>query len=68
MSRGLRDLLDVKRNKRKQGYAFRGTVEECEVRRFCVEENVAYEDFIRTKLSTEILYQHSQLFDVYDTA
>jgi hypothetical protein len=66
MSRGLRDKLGVRCKIEKQGYAFSGTVEEGEVRAFCEEENVAYEDFIRAKLSTEILYRYPQLFDVFD--
>ena len=67
MSRGLRDKLNVNRRVEKQGYAFRGTVEESEVRAFCNEENLTYEDFVRVKLSTEILYQYPLLFDVLDT-
>jgi len=68
MSRGLRDKLGVRHKIEKQGYAFRGTVEEGEVRAFCNEENLTYEDFVRVELSTEILYQYPLLLDVLDTA
>jgi hypothetical protein len=67
IDRGIRDILDVRRKIRKQGYAFGGTVEESEVRVFCVEENIAYEDFVRVKITNELLYQYPQLFDVFDT-
>jgi hypothetical protein len=66
MSRGLRDKLGVRCKIENQGYAFRGTVEEGEVRAFCNEENLTYEDFVRVRLSTEILYQNPLLFDVLD--
>jgi len=67
MSQGLRDTLGVRRKIRKQGYAFRGTVEESEVRAFCDEERVPFEDFVGTEPTIEMLYQYSQLFDVFDT-
>jgi len=67
MSRGLRALLDVRCKREKQGFAFGGTVEESEVRTFCTEENVIYEDFVRTKITNEMLYKYPQLFDVLDT-
>jgi hypothetical protein len=66
MSQGLRDTLGVRRQSRKQGYVFRGTVEESEVRAFCDEEKVPYEDFVKAKLTTEVLYQYPQLFAVFD--
>jgi hypothetical protein len=66
MSRGLRDLLDVRCKSEKQGYTFRGTVEESEIRAFCAEENVVYDDFVRAKITNEILYLYPQLFDVFD--
>jgi hypothetical protein len=66
MSGGLRDMLGVRRTVEKQGYAFRGTVEESEIRTFCKEENVCYEDFVSAKPTMEILYQYPQLFDVLD--
>ncbi len=50
----------------KQGYAFRGTVEESEVKTFCAQENVTYDDFVRAKITNDILYQYSQLFGVFD--
>jgi hypothetical protein len=67
MSQGLRDMLGVKRRIGKQGYAFRGTVDESEVRTFCFEENVVYDDFVRTRITNEFLYQYPELFDVLDT-
>jgi hypothetical protein len=66
MSRGLRDLLDVRCKTEKQGYTFRGTVEESEIITFCAEENVVYDDFVRAKITNEILYLYPQLFDVFD--
>jgi hypothetical protein len=67
MSHGLRDMLVAEHKFGKQGYTFRGTIEESEVKVFCVEENMVYDDFVKAKLSTEILYRYPQLFDVFDT-
>jgi hypothetical protein len=66
MSHGLRDLLDVRCRKEKKGYTFGGTVEESEVKAFCVEENVVYDDFVRARITNEVLYRYPQLFDVFD--
>lgn len=66
MSRGLRDMLFVRPRMEKQGYVFRGTVEESEVRASCAEENLIYNDFVRAKITSETLYQYPQLFAVYD--
>lgn len=67
MSRGLMEILGVRRERKKQGFMFRGTVEESEVRAFYSEENVAYDDFVQTKVTTEVLYQYPELFDAIDT-
>jgi hypothetical protein len=66
MSRSLRDLLDVRCKTEKQGYTFRGTAEEGEIRTFCAEENVVYDDFVRAKITNEILYLYLQLLNVFD--
>jgi hypothetical protein len=66
MSHGLRDMLGVRNKMEKQGYAFRGTIGESEVEAFCVEENVVYDDFVRTKITSEISCLYPQLFDVFD--
>jgi hypothetical protein len=66
MSHGLRDMLGVRNKMEKQGYVFEGTVGESEVKAFCVEENVVYDDFIRTKVTTEMFYKYAQLFNVID--
>jgi hypothetical protein len=62
-----RSMLDVGRIIESKGYTFGGSVEESEVRTFCVEENVVYDDFVRAKVTNDILYQYPQLFDVSDT-
>jgi hypothetical protein len=67
LSRGLRDLLCLRHKIGKQGYAVRGTIEEDEVRAFCVEESVVYDDFVRSKATVENLYRYPQLFVVTDT-
>jgi len=59
-------MLNVRHKIGKKGYTFRGTVEEGEVRDFCNEENVAYNDFIKARPSIETLYKYPQLFDVSD--
>jgi len=59
-------MLDVRRKIGRQGYAFTGTVGESEVKAFCVEENIVYDDFVRTEITTEMLYTYPQLFDVSD--
>jgi len=66
MSHGLRDMLDVKSKSERQGYAFRGTVGESKVKAFCMDESVSYDDFIRVRISNDLLYQYPQLFDVFD--
>ena len=64
MSHGFRDMLVTKRKAEKQGYAFRGTIEEGEVEICCRRENMIYDDFLRAKATTEYLYRHPQLFNV----
>lgn len=64
MSRGLRDILGVKPKTKSQGYFFTGTVGEIQVRAFCDEEGVPYEDFVRARTSVELLYRFPELFDL----
>lgn len=63
-SRRLRDVLRARNKIGKQGFTFRGTVDESEVKTFCNEEDVAYGDFVRAKIKDEFLYQYPELFDV----
>jgi hypothetical protein len=67
MSRGLKDLTGARRAIRNQGYSFRGTVGESEVRAFCDGEGVSYEDFVRAKTTVEMFYRFPELFDSYET-
>jgi hypothetical protein len=55
MSQGLRDMLVARPRVEKQGFAFKGTIEDSEVKTFWVEENVVYDDFIRANLEWSLL-------------
>jgi hypothetical protein len=66
MSHGLRDMLCVRRKTEKQGYFFEGTVGEGEVRAFCLEQNLIYDDFVRANVTADILCQYAELFNIFD--
>jgi hypothetical protein len=66
MSHGLRDMLCVRRKTEKQGYGFEGTVPEGEVRAFCLEQNLIYDDFVRANVTADTLCQYPELFNILD--
>ena len=44
-----------------------GTVDESSVRTYCLDKEIECGDFIKIIVTTELLYEHFQLFDVFDT-
>jgi hypothetical protein len=65
ISQNLLTMLNIKRNRKKQGWKFEGTVDETSVKVFCREENIAFEDIIRIETTYEMLNQYSLLFEVF---
>ena len=46
---------------------FEGTVNESSVEVFCREKNITFGDFVKVKATTEMLYAHPFLFDMWFT-
>ena len=66
MSQNLMAMLDVRRDRKSQGWTFQGTVEESIVMAFCREENVVMSDLIKIEARTEVIYNYPLLFDLWD--
>jgi hypothetical protein len=50
MSQNLLIKLNIKRNYKSQGWKFDGIVDEFNLKIFCQEEKVAFDDFIKVKI------------------
>ena len=66
MSQNLMAMLDVRRDRKEQGWTFQGTIDESTVMVFGREENIAFADLIRVEATTEIFYKYPLLFDLWD--
>lgn len=49
-----------------QGWKFDGTIDEFDLKVFCIEENAVFEDLIKVKVTFRILYEHPLLFGSWD--
>jgi len=67
MSQNLMSMLNVKRGAKEHGWAFQGTVDKSSVKAFCTEKEIAFEDFVRTTVTIEMLYDYPLLFDVWES-
>jgi hypothetical protein len=66
MSQKLMVMLDVKRDRKEQGWTFQGTVEESIVMDFCREENMIKNDIIKIDATIDRLHEYPLLFDFWD--
>lgn len=66
LSQNLMAMLDVRRNRKEQGWAFQGTVEKSIVEVSCKEESGVLGDLIKIQAMTDILYEYPLLFDLWD--
>lgn len=66
MSQNLMKMLNIRRNSKEQGWTFQGTIDENTVGSFCKEERILFRDIIKIKATTEMLYKHRLLFDIWD--
>ena len=67
MSQNLLTKLNIRRNYKKQGWKFEGTVDESPLKIFCEEEKIVFNDFIKVKVTFSLMYEYPLLFDVGDT-
>lgn len=62
MSQNLMAMLNIKRNRKEQGWTFKGTVHENTVKAFCREKEIPFQDIIQVEVTTDMLYEYSMLF------
>jgi hypothetical protein len=66
MSRNLLAKLNAKRSYRSQGCAFEGTVDENSLKVFCREENIAFDDFVKVRVTFQLIREYAEVFGVWD--
>jgi hypothetical protein len=66
MSQNLLAKLNIRRNYQSKGWVFDGTVDEFNLKIFCQEEKVVFDDFIKVKITFRMMYEHPLIFDSWD--
>ena len=66
LSQNLLTRLNARRNYESQGWEFRGTVEESNLKVFCSEENVIFDDIIRIQANFQIIRENPLIFDSWE--
>lgn len=66
MSQNLLTKLNIRRNYQSKGWVFDGTVYEFNLKIFCREEKVVFDDFIKVKVTFRMMYEHPLIFDSWD--
>ena len=66
MSQNLLIKLNIRRNYKAQGWKFDGTVDENNLKIFCREENIVFDDFIRIRVANYQLDKYPLLFETWD--
>ena len=56
----------LKRNYKTQGWKFEGTVDEFNLKVFCKEENIVFDDFIKIKATFLLMHKHPTVFETWD--
>ena len=49
-----------------QGWKFNGTVDELNLKVFCIEENIVFDDFIKVRVTFPLMHEYPLLFDSWD--
>jgi hypothetical protein len=66
MSQNLLTKLNIRRNYKSKGWLFDGTVNEFNLKLFCQEEKVAFDDFIKVEITFRIMHEYQLIFDLWD--
>ena len=66
MSQNLLTKLNIRRNCRSQGWKFDGTVDENNLKIFCKEENVIFDDFVKVRVTFQLIREYAEVFGVSD--
>jgi hypothetical protein len=66
MSQTLLTKLNIRRNYKSQGWRFEGTVDESDLKTFCEEEKILFDDFMKVRVTFLIVHEHPLLFDAWD--
>ena len=66
MSQNLLTKLNIRRNYKSEGWKFDGTVNENDLKIFCKEENVVFDDFMRVEVTFQLMREYSVIFDSWD--
>jgi hypothetical protein len=66
MSQTLLTKLNIRRNYKSQGWRFEGTVDESDLKTFCEEEKILFDDFMKVRVTFLIVHEHPSLFDAWD--
>jgi hypothetical protein len=59
-------LRDIRRNHESQGWKFDGTVDENNLKIFCREENMVFDDFLKIEVSFELMHKYPLVLDSRD--
>jgi hypothetical protein len=63
MSQNLLTKLNIRRNYKSKGWVFDGTVDEFNIKIFCQEEKMVFDDFIKVKITFLMMHKHPLIFD-----
>jgi hypothetical protein len=66
MSQNLMGMLNTKRTHKEQGWKFMETASEIDVKILCQEEGIVYDDFVRVKVTFELLDGYQALFGIWE--
>jgi len=66
MSQNLLSRLNIRRDYKSKGWKFDGTVDEFNLKIFCQEEKVVFDDFIRIKVAFQLIHKYPLLFNAWD--
>ena len=66
MSQNLLTKLNIRRNYKSQGWKFDGTVNESDLKTFCYEENIVFDDFIKVRVNFSLIHNYPLLFYACD--
>ena len=64
MSQNLLTKLSIRRNYTSQGWKFDGTVDELNLKVFCREENIVFDDFVKVRATFQLMREYPEIFDV----
>jgi len=66
MGQNIVAMLNIKRSYKEQGWKFAGTTDELNLKLFCQDRGILYVDFVKVRVTFQLLHEYPLLFDVWD--